>query len=393
MTGYKPEQRIISLDVLRGIALLGILLMNINSFSAPFVAYANPTAFGDFDGSNFWVWCLGHVFAEQKFMAIFSILFGAGAHIFYTRANEKGLNAKLLHQRRMRWLILFGLVHAYLIWYGDILFGYALCGLFVIKFIDTESKKLLMLSAALLLVPVVLTLLMQLGVQGQEGAEASMKYWAPDPQLLQTEIQHIQGSWLETRIFSATNALVLQSFGFVFYTFWRVTALMLIGIVMLRTGFITAKFSPASYKAVAIVGLSVGVSISVIGVQQNIAHGFELQYSSYLGTLFNYLGSLFTAVAYIALVMLLVQSQAMVVGQRLLANVGRMAFTNYIMQSVICSVVFYGFGLGYFAQLDRLQCLIVVLIVWSAQLFWSTFWLSKFKQGPLEMLWRHLTYR
>lgn len=391
---YKLEQRIISLDVLRGIALLGILLMNIQSFAGPFSAYANPTAFGDFSDLNFWVWSFLHVFAEQKFMAIFSILFGAGVYIFYTKAIAKGLDAKALHQRRMKWLLVFGFIHAYLIWYGDILFSYAFCGLIVINFVEKPIKNLLIIAAGFLLVPVMLTVFFHFlaGFQGPQELAESMKYWAPNAEQLKIEIQSFKGSWLDARSFSATNAFILQSIGFLFYTLWRATALMLIGVVMMRTGFITARLVSSSYRFIAIVGLSLGVLLSSIGVQQNTAHGFDMQYSAYLGTLFNYVGSLASATGYIALVMLLVKSQAARVFQSWIANVGKMAFTNYIMQSVICTFVFYGFGLGYFVELNRAECLFVVALIWVLQLVYSTAWLSYFKQGPLEQFWRYLTY-
>ena len=391
---HNLEHRMTSLDVMRGIALLGILLMNIQSFSAPFLAYANPTAFGDFSGVNFWVWSLGHVFFEQKFMAIFSILFGAGLAIFYARATAKNLNVKALNQRRMLFLLIFGAVHAYLIWYGDILFSYALCGLIAINFVEKTTKKIVFTAVFFLLVPVLLTWLLSFAIvaQSSEGAAEMMAYWAPSAEQLQIEIESFKGSWLDARAYSVSNAFMLQSFGFLFYTLWRATGLMLLGIVMVRTGFITAQLAPSSYRIVGATCLVVGLSLSAIGVQQHLAHAFEMNYSSGLGTLFNYFGSLFTAIGYIALVMLLVQSRRLVRLQALLANVGRMAFTNYIMQSVICTFIFYGFGLGYFAELDRVQCLAIVAIIWAMQLYWSSAWLSRFKQGPLEKLWRSVTY-
>ena len=118
----ETQQRITSLDLLRGIAVLGILWMNIQSFSSPLAAYANPTAYGDFSGANFYAWAIANVFAEFKFMTLFSILFGSGIAIFYTRASEKGFDAQALNTRRMQWLLVFGAIHGYFIWYGDILF-------------------------------------------------------------------------------------------------------------------------------------------------------------------------------------------------------------------------------------------------------------------------------
>jgi uncharacterized protein len=130
----RPSQRIVALDALRGFAILGILIMNIQSFAMIEAAYFNPTAYGDLTGLNKWVWILSHMLADQKFMTIFSMLFGAGIILFTTRAEAKGRSALKLHYRRTFWLLVIGLLHAYLLWTGDILVPYALCALVVVLF-------------------------------------------------------------------------------------------------------------------------------------------------------------------------------------------------------------------------------------------------------------------
>ena len=124
-------ERINSLDVLRGFALLGILVMNIQAFSMVGAAYMNPTAYGDLTGANYWVWYVSHLLFDQKFMALFSALFGAGIVLMWRRAEAKSRRATGLHYRRTFWLMVFGFVHAYGVWAGDILFVYSLCGLWV----------------------------------------------------------------------------------------------------------------------------------------------------------------------------------------------------------------------------------------------------------------------
>lgn len=386
--------RIVSLDVLRGIAVLGIFWMNIQSFAAPFSAYANPTSFGDFSGVNYWLWAFGHIFAEFKFMTIFSILFGAGMAIFYQRAEAKGLNAFDLNMQRMLWLLGFGLAHAYLIWYGDILFTYALCGLVTVNLINLSTKRLSFIVAGLLMVPVCLVVLIHWGSSfaGEEYALEQMAYWAPSEALIAEEVAAFKGSWLEARAVSAKSAIMIQFSGLLVLS-WRVVACMLIGVIMLRTGFISASLRSSTYRSIALGCLLLGVSLSAIGIVQNQAHGFSMRYSSDIGTLYNYVGSLLTAVGYIALTMLLVKSKLMLGLQAALANVGKMAFSNYIMQSLIATFVFYGFGLNYFAEVNRAEALIVVAIVWAIQLIVSSLYLSRYKQGPLEQLWRYLTYR
>ena len=138
-----PEERIISLDVLRGFAVLGILIMNIQSFSMIMSAYVNPTAYGDLSGLNRLVWTLSHIVADHKFMTIFSILYGAGIVLLTRRAEERGENPGGLHYRRTIWLIIFGLIHAYVFWYGDILFKYGVCALFAFFFRNLQPRRLL----------------------------------------------------------------------------------------------------------------------------------------------------------------------------------------------------------------------------------------------------------
>jgi len=388
------NERIISLDVLRGIAVLGIFWMNIQAFAAPFSSYSNPMAYGDLTGANFWAWAIAHVFGEFKFMTIFSILFGVGIVIFYQRAESKGLNAFDLNMQRMLWLMAFGMVHAYVIWFGDILFLYAVCGLVVVKCIELPLKKLLILAVVLFLVPVILIYFMHLifWVAGEELLSEVMPFWAPSDAELAKEIAAYKGSWLQARIYSAETAFSIQSSGLFFFG-WRGVACMLLGVAMLRTGFISAALQSKTYVYIAVVGLALGLGLSSIGVIKNVSNQFSFVYSGSIGTLYNYIGSLATSVAYIALVMLLVKSKAFQIIKVLLMNVGKMALSNYIMQSVIATFIFYGFGLGYFGDLSRVSLIYIVLLVWAIQLVSSSLWLSRFQQGPLEQLWRYLTYR
>ncbi|NQZ12499.1 MAG: hypothetical protein HRT35_35545, partial [Algicola sp.] len=142
--------RINHLDILRGFALLGILLMNIQGFSMPGAAYLNPTAWGDLQGINLFVWSFSHLFADQKFMGLFSILFGAGICLFADRAEAKYGKSAALHYKRNLWLLLFGLIHAHFIWYGDILYSYALCS-FWVYLLRNKSVRFLLISALLCL--------------------------------------------------------------------------------------------------------------------------------------------------------------------------------------------------------------------------------------------------
>src|SRR5438270_1604645 len=156
------SERIASIDVLRGFALLGILVMNIQSFAMVGAVYDNPTADGELKGANFLVWLLSHLLADQKFISIFSMLFGAGIILLCQRAEASGAKPARLHYRRMGWMILFGLLHGYLLWYGDILYAYGMCGLFVYLFRRKSPRTLISFALVLAIIGSLAAIALQL---------------------------------------------------------------------------------------------------------------------------------------------------------------------------------------------------------------------------------------
>ena len=214
------SDRIISLDVLRGFAVLGILIMNVQSFSMISAAYINPEAYGDLSGLNKWAWIFSHIFADLKFMTIFSILFGAGIILFSGNVEAKGYSPAKLHYRRMFWLFIIGMMHAYLLWYGDILVCYALCALLVFLFRKKSPKTLLILGLITVSVASLLYLMSGFSMQfwPPEAIENTMKGWKPAADLVQREVQAYQGGWLEQMSKRVPGSLSMQTFLFLFYT-------------------------------------------------------------------------------------------------------------------------------------------------------------------------------
>ncbi len=390
-----PSERIVSLDVLRGFAILGILIMNVESFSMIMAAYINPTAFGDLTGLNRVVWILSHVLADEKFMSIFSMLFGAGILMIAGRSEEKGLKAGSVHYRRSLWLILIGLMHAYLLWYGDILVAYGVCALIVFRFRKARPERLLI--AGLLIVSVASLLYLSFGYSMQywpeEAMEGPMRSWMPDSEHAAEEIAAYQGGWLDQMSQRITGAIVLQTFVFLIWQVWRVVGLMFVGMALLTWGVLTARRSTRFYFTAVLVGFLVGFPLIILGVYRNFLAGWSLEYSMFYGPQLNYWGSLFVAFGYICVIMLLVRAARPGILIRALAATGRMAFTNYIMQTLICTTIFYGHGLGLYARMERKEQILVVFCVWVLQLIVSPIWLKHFRFGPLEWLWRSLTYR
>ena len=388
------RERIVSIDLLRGVALAGILIMNIQSFSMPTAAYLNPTAYGDFEGLNRWVWILSHLVASGKFMSIFSMLFGAGVLIFINHAAARGENTAALHFRRLAWLLLFGILHAYLLWPGDILVCYALCGMVIWFFRNMKPVPLLRVSLFFFLVPMVLGILwaFTLPYWPLEALASMKETWNPASESILLELDAMRGGWLEQMHSRVPHAIEMQTTVFMVETAWRVISMMLLGMFLLKKEILTARRSRQFYIRMTLLGLGLGYLLSAAGVWMNFKHGWTLEYSMFLGGQFNYLGSVAVALGYTGLVMLISKSGHFRKWVKAISGVGRTAFSNYIFQTLVCTLIFYGHGLGLYGSVERKFQLLMVVGVWIVQLVLTSLWLSRFRQGPLEWLWRRLTY-
>ncbi|WP_196157007.1 DUF418 domain-containing protein [Reinekea sp. G2M2-21] len=388
------SQRIISLDVIRGIAVLGILMMNIQSFSMPDTAYINPTAFGDLSGINGWVWGFSHLFIDSKFMSIFSLLFGVGVMLFSERAEDKHIPAAKLHKRRMGWLLLFGLIHGHLIWSGDVLFSYAVCGFWAVLFRQQSVRTLWTVGLVLISIPTVFDLLSQsaLSTMPTDELQYYLPDWQPNNEQISADIATFGGHWLGQLQQQSQDALLMETYGFVYYVLWRVGGLMLIGMALYKQGIFSAAIPAQTLLRLGSFSVLTGIVVVGYGLYFNFHHQWNIRYSQYAGVQFNYIGSVLMAIGYVLLFNAMIQKKLFVKATQLLAKTGRMAFTNYIMQSLLCTFLFYGFGLGWYGQVERWQQLIIVLIIWAVQLAVSQWWLARYSFGPLEWLWRRLTY-
>lgn len=177
-----------------------------------------------------------------------------------------------------------------------------------------------------------------------------------------------------------------------FFYVWRTGGLMLVGMALYKWGVLSAERSRRFYAIVAVVGLAVGLPLVGLGIARRFADNWSLVYSFFLGWQYNYWGSLFVSLAYVSVVMLIVKGRQLGKLGRAFAAAGRMAFTNYLMQTVICTTIFYGHGFGLFGSIERVHQILIVFVVWIFQLWFSTFWLERFRFGPAEWVWRTLTY-
>jgi uncharacterized protein len=387
--------RIVSIDVLRGFAVLGILIMNIQSFSMVGAAYMNPHAYGDLTGANYGIWFLSHLLADSKFMTIFSLLFGAGVVLMASRREDTGRPAAGVHYRRTFWLIIFGLLHGLCLWYGDILFMYGVCGLFVFLFRRRSPRFLMIVGLSLVAVASLLTMFFQVTMPywppgAVEGMEAD--WWMPPPDLVQAEVDAYRGGWSDQQTVRAPAAIFMQTTHFLMETLWRCGGLMLVGIALFKLGVFSANRSRAFYLRMTSLGFGLGLPIVFFGVLYRNQSNWDVRSAFMGGGQFNYWGSLLVAAGWIGAVMLACKRPEAGRFTRPLAAVGQMALSCYLLQTIICTTIFYGHGLGLYGSVERVGQATIVIAVWAFLLWFCPFWLKRFRFGPFEWLWRSLTY-
>jgi uncharacterized protein len=414
--------RLDSLDLIRGIAILGIFLMNTQNMSMPSLAYYNPYAYDaaafidpahytGLSSLNYAVFVAVHVFADLKFITIFSMLFGAGILLQGERLAARGISATRIHYARMAVLLVFGLIHAHVFWYGDVLAPYAVCGMLLFPLRTLRTSMLI--SLGLLFVSVA-TLYHWADTHGLDSA---LVHWLHNGTARLTdsvtgndfEYAAYSGSWTEQMRSRSWVSLDNETFSFLDWTLWRCGGAMLIGMGLLRTRFFHAGWTAGVYLLIAGICIPIGWSLTGAGVLHNQWHGwFGGAYPDFAGMQFNYWGSLVAAFGYLALGVLVAirvagPSDPRTVGpsdrRPFLARiavpvraVGRTALSNYFLQSIIGTTIFYGHGFGYFGWLTRTELLGVVAGVWLFQLFVSTLWTRRFEQGPLEFVWHRMVY-
>ncbi len=390
-----PEtERIEALDLLRGAAVLGILLVNMQIFAMPSAATANPYALGQPSVSDVLVWSVIEVLAESKFITIFALLFGAGVVLMTRRLEERGGSPARLHYRRMSWLLVFGVVHAYLLWHGDILVLYAVCGMLVYPARRLSARALAVLGVILMGLAMASALLAGYSWESfpDEFKAAWQQYWQPSPSDIAEEIAAFKGGWLAQEPVRAGYSSEFHFQDMIAWDLWRVGGLMLLGMALLKADILTGRKSRQQYGQLAAVGLTAGLSLSAWGLSRFHAAGWRLPDAVFFVPQWNYWGSLLAALGYIGLLLTIWKADAMRSLTSRLVAVGRTAFSCYILETVICTTIFYGHGLGLFGDFNRVQQLVLTGGVWAALLILAPAWLRRFRYGPLEWLWRTLTY-
>lgn len=420
LTTVVQQERIAVVDVLRGVAVLGILLMNIVSFGLAFHGGApTETAInGGNTRANLTYWFVSQVLFEGKMRALFSMLFGASAALLIRRAEERGsgLRAADVFYRRTMWLILFGVLHAYFLWAGDILYAYGVFGLFLFPLRNAKPKWLLAAGLALMLLGGakgvwagydILQLreraatANRLAAEGKtltEEQKAAQKQWeareknrTPDQEKIKKELDTHRGGY--GKLFVNRMKLVTEIQSSMMYRnlLYDVAGMMLVGMALLLSGVLTGARSAGFYLKLMLCGYVIGGAINAAVGWYGLKTGFGPE--SYMLQFATYdIGRLLVALAHASLVMLLVKNGWLRRLTARLAAVGQTALSGYLATSVICSTLFYGYGFGLFGKLQRYQLLYVVLAVWVFLLIAAPIWLRHFRYGPMEWVWRSLTH-
>ena len=382
-------ERLSSIDTLRGIAVLGILFMNVQVFAMHGNAYQFPPAHMDLTGANATVWWTAFTFFELKFITIFSALFGAG--IVLMLGDDKSLGTRQ-HYPRMLWLLLIGLIHAWVFWYGDILVTYALIGMLAVMARAMSVAKLLFWG----FFAIILNGFVLVGLFGSFNLvpgeiDAVSMGMMPSPEDLAETVALYQGGFMERLPYNAGFAAIGEIAGLLLFGA-RTFGLMLIGMALFKSGFLAARWSGLVYLVCAVVGLGVGLPISAWAASAALADGFDLRHMwEHQGA--NYFASLLVSFGYASIVMLLSKINIFGIILYPFTAAGRMAFTNYLGQTLIMTYLFVGPpGLGWFGTVERVGQAQIVIAVWIGQLVFSMLWLSVFRFGPFEWLWRSLTY-
>lgn len=421
------ESRIVSIDLFRGIAVLGILLINIVGFGLATGGDFGTQIFADTGSANFFSYAVVYILFEGKMRALFCMLFGAGIILFsINKENVDHKRVAMLFYLRMCWLILFGLINAHLLlWVGDILFFYGLFGMLVFLLRKMKPRYMVMAVPVVTIIWFVVCTFFYHDVREKRIAYTVAEQAQKAGQQLSSVQQRALVDWREIEKSMLPNETDAQATAVRMRSSYKVVAaeirprafkaetsylvielgdniaLMLLGMALLKWGFFTGKWKSRQYRLIMLIGYAVAIPITVYELW------YAAEYTTSASALFLKLEQtaipwknllypvqrIFMVIAHCAALMLLVKSGYLTAICNRLKAVGQMALTNYIVQTILCSLFFFGYGLGYYDQLELYQLYYVVAAIWLLQLIYSPLWLKRFKFGPLEWLWRSLTYK
>ncbi len=397
----QPE-RIQLVDILRGFALFGILLVNMALFTRPIQSLIFPIAPGTTWYNDLAEWLI-HFLGEGKFYSLFSLLFGLGLTLQMDRIERIGGRFAPLYLRRLLILLGIGIVHAFLIWVGDILIVYALFGALLLLFRKAKPRTLLTWAVILLAIPILfqaaVASLIELGRSVPESAQQIDKTFADVEANYRSDMErasqvYANGDFREITSQRASDYVNFMLLGGLYTLGLSVLAMFLLGVYFgKRQIFQNLEANRPLFRKLLLWGLLLGVPANAIyaTVIMSIPR-FEPSWSFLLATLMHGIGAPMLCLAYISSIALLMGNPAWNQRLKTLAPVGQMALTNYLSQSIICTLIFYGYGLGLFGTFGAAQGIALTIVIYLIQIPISNWWMKRFRYGPAEWLWRSLTY-
>lgn len=397
-----PPRHII-IDALRGFAVMGILALNITAFSMPEMAYLDPAIYGGDHGANLVSWFFSYIFVDGKMRGIFSLLFGASMMLVIERADAAGRGAGKTHYMRMLWLALFGLAHYFFIWFGDILFLYAVIGSIAFAYRKWDPSRLIRSALAIhiagsLILSAVFGGLLYLRHEAQ-SADASPEIVAQYEQFengspftaesIAKEISVYRGNYaeiLDYRLTEKAAGPVMQ----LLMVFTETLPLMMIGMALFKSGFLLGQWDRRSYWRWAIYATMAGLFLHVAAAFIQYDSGFDIALILNTQIAWMMVPRTLMTIGYVSALILIIGQMSNSRFLERVAAAGRMAFTNYLGTSIVMTGIFYGYGLGLYGHLERAMLWPFVIGAWAVMLYCSQPWLDRFYYGPLEWLWRSL---
>ena len=397
---YRESERLVILDFLRGLALFGILIVNMSFYNSPIFSQSGGLSLWT-DTSNqvtrMFIW----FFFESKFYPLFSLLFGIGFYLFMQKAEESMRELTFRYRIRLAYLLLFGLLHVFLLWHGDILVVYAIFGFVMTWFRKSSNKTLIVTSVVFLLIPVMLTAavvaLIELAKMLPEAAVEIESGFADQQEYIKERISmalttYSEGSYAEIfRMRLNEYSFVL---GGVIFMFPNIISFFLIGIYMGRNRFFADPGTGLRrLRKLFLWSLPVALAFNAIYLYYASLGSFT---TPDINLLLMITGAIFggASMMFVYLYLFTLMFHKGVFGRlgRVISTAGRMAFTNYLTQTIICTTIFYSYGFGLYGKVNYWQGVIIAIMLFTIQLIWSHYWLKRFRFGPFEWLWRTLTY-
>tara|TARA_R110001632_G_scaffold64960_11_gene154247 strand:- start:1612 stop:2907 length:1296 start_codon:yes stop_codon:yes gene_type:complete len=415
-TSLKSADRILSIDIMRGVVLFGILLMNINGMGLA-GAYGDPTVTGGDTGWNLTTWITTNLSFEGTMRALFSLLFGVGMFIFLDRLEKKGagINAANIYFRRLMWLLVFGLIHGYLLlWTGEILFDYALMGFVVFSFRNLSPIKLTIVAVVLFSIGALwnysdyksdikfvenVALVESYKLEGKalttelKGTDLkwTKREFERSPEGIAEHNTNMRKGYLDVVAFLAPENKHTDIDWPYRWDLWDILSMMLIGIALFKWNILSAEKSYKFYGIMTVLGYLIGFSVNYYEILSIMEGNFSLLSFSKSNITYD-LGRVPVAIGHVGAIMLFCKLPVLKWLKSSLAAVGKMALTNYVMHSVFAMFIFTGVGFGLFGTFQRYELLYIVFAIWIFQLILSPIWLKYYQYGPLEWIWRNLSY-